>query len=738
MAQQQQDNQSVITALRNSNPMTITLASATLGGVQTFNSGDLVTFNAGATGISELDGNTFTALVSGNVLTFQGIDATVFPAATLTGGSILTCNTTVITAIEHGVSSGYDETYIGGINLGTQFNAANAFNVQPLPLSWSVAPGGGSYSYNIYKKAQNGLWGFMGNTSGTSFTDDGTVQPNTSEGPPVYQNNFIGVNGNPSVIGVYQQRLMLANTPSQQDHVFASNVGNFSDFTTTSPVPVSSDSVNFKVVGQQYNEVSQIIDNGFLLLFTQTGEFSCYGAGTSYAAGPITPTQIGLVQQAFYGATPLLQPITIGKNVIYVQTLESKIRELLYNYYINGYSGTDLTIDSQHLFDGYTFVSWAYQQEPNSIIWLVRSDGALLSLTYLPEIQLKAWTRHDTTGGLFEQVISIPEGSEFALYCVVNRGGFRYIERFASRNIPMIPTQKYINSGENEGIVKTYQAPDPTAFVFMDCSSYYDGRSINQVANMSVEAGDYTAQGNGFSMVCNQAVFNIGMIGNTAVMLTDPLTGTVYRCSIIGFVSSTHVTCRPDVTLPTSFTFAQFLSYALGKNVVSGLAQFPDGTKVSILADGSVLSSYATESFLTVESGSVTLDNYYAYIRVGLPYFSDMWALDIDTTQPGMTAQDKPQLVERMGVYVDQTRGLWAGSRPPSDDAVDPLENLAPFAPRHNETMGIPPEARTGVEIIPVAPEWAYGGGAFIRQPDPLPMTVESIIPAGKFMVNGG
>lgn len=731
-------NASVITAISQTNPLVITVASSSIHGVQTFNTGDL--FEFAGTGISFLDGTVLqSTAVSGNNVTFAGIDSTNFPAPTLSSSSILTCLTSIITALEHGATQTYDSSIMGALTLGNQWQGATPWNKGPLTLNWAPPSSSASFSYNVYKRTLAGLWGFMGNVASPTFTDTGQT-PDTSKGLPNYINNFVGTGGNSAVIGVYQQRLCLANLPGQQDWFFASNTGAFEQFTVSSPTPVASDSVQFQIAGEQYNEITQIVDNGFLLIFTETGEFSCYGSGTSYAAGAITPTQIGLVQQAFYGASRLIPPISVGKNILYVQTLQSVVRELLYNYYINGYSGTDLTIDSQHLFDGYTIVDWAYSQQPNSIVWAVRSDGVLLSLTYLPEIQIKAWTRHDTLG-TFESVVAVPEGTEHALYAVVNRfGGTRFVERFASRTLTKVPTKKYITSGPNYGLVKTVMALDPTKFVFMDCSGYHDGRAatINPTITMTpLAGGDYTAQGAGFTLQASGYFFSINNVGQ-AIILYSPTDGSAYKCVVLQDLSPYQVVCRPQRDLPVVMQGAATSNWALGVNSATGLGYMPDGTEVSVLADGEVVSSPSMETMLTVQAGVVTLPDYYAYIRVGLPYFTDMRALDIDTPQQGQTAADKPQIVERVALYVQQTRGLWAGSRPPSDDDINPLENLTPFQPRTTESLGSPPESHTGVMMVAVKPLWMFGGGVFIRQPDPLPMVVESIMPAGKFMMNEG
>ena len=82
--------------------------------------------------------------------------------------------------------------------------------------------------------------------------------------------------------------------------------------------------------------------------------------------------------------------------------------------------------------------------------------------------------------------------------------------------------------------------------------------------------------------------------------------------------------------------------------------------------------SYQT---VTVSGGSITLDKHYVVIHVGLPYTSDIETLDIDTPQ-GESLVDKAKRVNEVNMFVEKSRGIWAGPKPPSDDSVDPLEDL--------------------------------------------------------------
>jgi hypothetical protein len=138
-------------------------------------------------------------------------------------------------------------------------------------------------------------------------------------------------------------------------------------------------------------------------------------------------------------------PLLIGVSGLYVQSLGTQIWELVFDFYTQSYLGKDLTIEAQHLFQGHQIVDWAYAPVPYSLAWAVREDGTLLGGTYVREEEVNAWHRH-TTAGNFESVCAIPETingiAETGVYVVVGRtiaGTYqRYIERFATRQLPVI------------------------------------------------------------------------------------------------------------------------------------------------------------------------------------------------------------------------------------------------------------------------------------------------------------
>ena len=708
-----------------------------------------------------IDGTNYSAAVSPNArlicLSSQVISAPLYPNAGMTpAGAVVSqysgaqhvespTSSQILTELLNPTYHGFNDAlgYFRGWENDTLIFLDGFFSYQPLTLTWQAPSSSGNYIYNIYRQTAGNLWGLIGTSETPTFTDTGTVA-DTSKSVPNYTAIGAGQIGNPSVIGMFQQRLLLANTEINEDWVYASNTGQFNVFTTTQPTAVESDTVQFEVAGTSYNAVTQLVDNAFLLIFTETGELSCYGSGSAYSAGPMTPTAIGLVQQGFYGANQLLKPISIGKNVLHVQTLQSKVRELQYTYMLNGYMGNDLTMNSQHLFDGHTILDWCYQQEPNSLVWAVRDDGELLCMCYLPELQIRGWSRCDTLGS-FENICAIPEGTETALYTVVNRNGQRFVERFANQVIPQVKDTVYITEGRLAGQTKSIMVPDATAYCYMDCSSFYDGRNkqitwdeITFLPELFIApGGDYSATGNGFQLQPVGAYAEV-FTSDTAQVIkwTNPNDGSTYNFVVIGGTNVSPIV-RPTVDLPANLIGVASSIFSGAVDTVSGLSQFPDGTQVSVIADGAVLSSPATETMLTVKGGVVQLPGYYGFVRVGLPYFSDLRSLNVDTPQQGMTSQDKPQLINRVGIYFEKSRGVWVGTEPPVDESTLPLENLEEYKARTFESLGRVPIAHTGVQIAPVDAKFAYGANVFVRQPNPLPMTVLSIIPAGKFMLGG-
>lgn len=660
-----------ITGATQANPCVITAVA------HGFANGDEVLIS-GVVGMTQLNGNTYTvAGVTANTFQLSGVDSTAYTA--------------------------YSS---GGTAVRTGIIAAAPTTGAPHTVSWTAAAG--AQEYNIYK-AVNGVYGFLGTAVGTSFSDVG-VAADVSDTPPDARNPFSGAGNFPSAVAYTQQRLVLANTDNDPDKAWASRTSSFKNFTVSRPSQ-DDDAVTFTLTGREVNEVEHLLEVGKLLVFTSGGEVSINGD----ANGALRPGEVNPRHHSYNGSGRL-RPLVVGGNALYVQARGAVVRDLGFDYQIDGYRGNDLSIFSAHLFEGYTLSDWTYQQIPHSIVWSVRSDGTLLGMTYVREHQLVAWHHHDFDG-IVEKVCAIPEGDEDALYLLIKRtingASKRYIERMVTRKID-----------------------DIRDFIGLDCALTYDGRNANGAHTMTLSGSGWTYTDT-LTLTSSAAFFTSSDVGNE-IHLTGS-DGTLIRAEITAFTSSTVVSVKPHKTVPVAMQAAAISDWGRAVDEVSGLWHL-EAKQVGVFADGHVAASPNNEAYtvITVASGKATLDKPYVVIHVGLPFICDIETLDVDLPQ-SETLVDKKKLIGEVSLYVEKSRGIWIGPKPPTDDDDDPLEGLIEMKIRGEAEEGYddPVALATGVVNVKILPEWNSNGRVFIRQIDPVPLSVLAIAPAGYIPIRG-
>src|SRR4030095_12640826 len=296
-------------------------------------------------------------------------------------------------------------------------------------IQWNSVPG--AVSYNIYGHpasyvalaADIGGIGFIGSVPGTilSFTDS-NIAADFAQTPPVHDDPFNGVSPpvHPQVSSYFQQRLVFANGGGNLVQTFwMSRVGAPYNFDFSNPTQ-ANDAITGQLVSLEVNEIKSMIPmpTGLILLTTNGAWIVNGGAGgVATQGGPITPASATATPQAYIGANDV-PPIVVNYDIIFVQAKGSIVRDMTFNIYANIYTGNDISIMSSHLFYGHQILEWAYAEEPFKIIWCIREDGVLLSLTLVKEQDMYGWARHDTVGN-FESVCTVTEGQNDATYFVV-------------------------------------------------------------------------------------------------------------------------------------------------------------------------------------------------------------------------------------------------------------------------------------------------------------------------------
>jgi hypothetical protein len=114
---------------------------------------------------------------------------------------------------------------------------------------------------------------------------------------------------------------------------------------------VDSDAYQFTIAGQEVNVIRHLLSMpGGLVIFSDGGVVQLTG-GSSNPTNPaaVTPSSAVIVPQSYYGASDV-PPIVINYDILYVQSEGSIVRDLSYNFFVNIYTGSDLTLLSSHFF----------------------------------------------------------------------------------------------------------------------------------------------------------------------------------------------------------------------------------------------------------------------------------------------------------------------------------------------------------------------------------------------------
>lgn len=245
--------------------------------------------------------------------------------------------------------------------------------------------------------------------------------------------------GNPSVPGLHQQRLVLAAKPLALQTFDMSQPGDYYNFNISEPIEPDN-AIEASLISGQLNAIVSMVSvpTGLVMLTNKANWLIQSGSGNA----AITPIDIAAHAHSYNGASDV-PPIVANFDILFVQAKGSIVRDLTFNFYTQIYTGTDISVLSSHLFYGHTILEWAWAEEPFKIIWAVRDDGVVLSLTFLKEQELIGWA-HSDTDGLFKSVANVTEQTSFGLVDatyfvverVVNGSTVKYIERLAERIFP--------------------------------------------------------------------------------------------------------------------------------------------------------------------------------------------------------------------------------------------------------------------------------------------------------------
>lgn len=494
------------------------------------------------------------------------------------------------------------------------------------------------------------------------------------------------VRGWPARVGFHQQRLFFARTDKEPQKVWGSEVFVYTNFSLDGGE--DSDALNLQLVSNESNDIKWLASGKVLVAGTYGGDFTI-NSGTE----PIlTPANTNVTKQTGWGSEDVI-PKKIGNYFYYIQRFSRKLRELFYFWDLDTYKSVDKTILSPHI-SGDGFKELAYQQNPDTVLWAVRSDGTIATMTREVDQEVQGWSRQVTDGN-YESIASIPsqDGPHDEIWVVVNRtidgSTKRYIERFAS---PIVPDRQD----------KCYYLHSALAY-----DSYATSLSSSASISLSATAGTIT-------LTSSTAYFTTSDVSDRIRAVSGSTNTTVGEIKITGYTSSTVVIG----TVTTSFSTTAYAAgnWGLSVSQISGLDHL-EAESIGVLADGGT-----DKPAKTVSNGAITLGYNYFYVLAGMPYTQKIKSLIQEKGSKRGTSQGKKQRINEVGFKVNNSfKGFKTGGE---TAMLDPINFRDPTT-----LMGTPEALYTGViPNISFRDDYRYGSQVLIQNSEPLPIELLNLI----------
>lgn len=288
--------------------------------------------------------------------------------------------------------------------------------------------------------------------------------------------------GYPAALAFFEQRLVFAGTALQPQTLWMSQSADFENMRPDDggDAVEDDDAIDFTISADQVNAIQWLIPGRHLVMGTTGGEWLISSNGPL-----VTPSDIEVRRHTAFGSSGLA-PRDMQGRLVFVQRAGRKVLEFAYSLDRDTFQALDLTLLADHVTLG-GLVDLAYQQEPDSILWCVRGDGVVPTLTYLPDQNVVGWARQ-ILGGTFEgqaprvesvAVIPTPARDELWLICR------RDIDGQSRRYIEVLEPQYETGA-------------DAARAVYVDCALRYEGpatATIGGAAHLEGEIVSILADG---------------------------------------------------------------------------------------------------------------------------------------------------------------------------------------------------------------------------------------------------
>lgn len=313
----------------------------------------------------------------------------------------------------------------------------------------SISSGTCEASLSRLPYSQEGTAQITGYTNAKSVTASVTKSFGTTSPTKVYSFGVWSPKfGYPKTIAFFQDRLCFGGSKAQPYMLWMSRSGDYGNFSVekASGTVTDDSAVAAGLLSRKQFQIKHLLASTDLVILTAGNEWIISGSEV------VTPSNINAKMQTTRGCSDV-EPVTVGGRIVFVQGRGSTVRDMGYSFETDSYGGNELTLLAKHIIQGVQITDFAYKQEPDSTLYMVRSDGTIACLAYIYDQKVYAWSTIETEGEI-EAVSVIQEGDEDSVYVIVKR----IVNGAVVRNI------ECFNNNDNT-------CTDPDCYIMLDCAT---------------------------------------------------------------------------------------------------------------------------------------------------------------------------------------------------------------------------------------------------------------------------
>ncbi len=536
--------------------------------------------------------------------------------------------------------------------------------------------------------------------SATSFT----IGVFTLTADPFDDAAAAGTVGYPSCCRFYKGRLYFGSPKLKITTVYGSQLAVYDDMTVG---VADDDGLEFQVA-EIAEKIEWLMDGNNSLIGGSNEALIVMNGGST--SDPITPTTIEANVTNTDGAETT-QPVRKGNLLFYVRQDKRALDYFNYDILTESFESHDANFMSYDITVG-NISKLVYKKDRNDLLFTIRADGSLLTLNFDEREKIIAWHEHSNDEGTFLDISRLTNNDGVVeVFALIKHGSDYFIGRWAE--VVEFPLLSTFYTGDEEA--DTNAAIRKYAELLKNCI-YTDISSIikNLFTSTITYVGD-TEVGSEGTITSTANDFAAGDVGNRIVYKTD--TGLEHGFfEIIAYTAADEV----DVRVLSTPTAAAYSSWYKSFSVLSGFGDFI-GETMSVVGDGGYLDDFVVDS-----SGEITLDREITVAVAGFKYTGLIKTFNLGMNIQGVNLQSTLKNMYRSGIRFVASAGGEIGT---SQYNMEPIQEFDDSPSLYDA----PPTIMDGDKYVGYNDDFKKEKVLFIRQTEPLPLNMTSIMSDIKF-----